>query len=72
MDRNKAMPRNAGRFTAISEKAWEIEKAERNLKKLKKIESSRIMYTHRMPNGTIVSASSEQRLNEIVEQLKNR
>lgn len=51
--------------TLAEEHKWETEKARKNLVKMKKIEKSRNMYSFRFKNGTIISASSPERLEEI-------
>lgn len=57
--------------TLSEERNYELAKAKRTLEKFKKIESKTPMYCTTF-NGIKVCAKSEQRLNEIIEQLKNR
>ena len=57
--------------TLSEERNYELAKAKRTLEKVKKIESKTIMYCTTF-NGMKVCAKTEERLNEIVEQLKNR
>ena len=57
--------------TLSEERKYELEKAKRTLEKFKKIESDTPMYCTTY-KGMRVCAKSEERLNEIVEQLKNR
>ena len=57
--------------TLSEERKYELEKAKRTLEKFKKIESHTPMYCTTY-KGTKVCAKTEERLNEIVEQLKNR
>lgn len=57
--------------TLSEERNYELAKAKRTLEKVKKIESKTTMYCTTF-NGIKVCAKSEQRLNEVVEQLKNR
>ena len=57
--------------TLSEERKYELEKAKRTLEKFKKIESNTPMYCTTY-KGMRVCAKTEERLNEIVEQLKNR
>ena len=57
--------------TLSEERKYELAKAKRILEKFKKIESNTPMYCTTY-KGTKVCAKTEERLNEIVEQLKNR
>ena len=57
--------------TLSEERKYELEKAKRTLEKFKKIESKTPMYCTTY-KGMRVCAKTEERLNEIVEQLKNR
>ena len=57
--------------TLSEERKYELEKAKRALEKFKKIESNTPMYCTTY-KGMKVCAKTEERLNEIVEQLKNR
>ena len=57
--------------TLSEERKYELEKAKRTLEKFKKIESNTTMYCTTY-KGMRVCAKTEERLNEIVEQLKNR
>lgn len=57
--------------TLSEERKYELAKAKRTLEKFKKIESNTPMYCTTY-KGTKVCAKTEERLNEIVEQLKNR
>ena len=56
--------------TLSEERKYELEKAKRTLEKFKKIESNTPMYCTTY-KGMRVCAKTEERLNEIVEQLKN-
>ena len=56
--------------TLSEERKYELEKAKRALEKFKKIESNTQMYCTTY-KGMRVCAKTEERLNEIVEQLKN-
>ena len=56
--------------TFSEERKIELEKAKRTLEKFKKIESNTPMYCTTY-KGMRVCAKTEERLNEIVEQLKN-
>ena len=57
--------------TLSEERKYELEKAKRTLEKFKKIESNTPMYCTTY-KGMRVCAKTEERLNEIVEQFKNR
>ena len=57
--------------TLSEERNYELAKAKRTLEKFKKIESKTTMYCTTY-KGMRVCAKTEERLNEIVEQLKNR
>ena len=57
--------------TLSEERKYELAKAKRILEKFKKIESNTPMYCTTY-KGTRVCAKTEERLNEIVEKLKNR
>ena len=57
--------------TLSEERKYELEKAKRTLEKFKKIESNTQMYCTTY-KGIRVCAKTEERLNEIVEKLKNR
>ena len=57
--------------TLSEERKYELEKAKRALEKFKKIESNTQMYCTTY-KGMRVCAKTEERLNEIVEQFKNR
>lgn len=57
--------------TLSEERNYELAKAKRTLEKFKKIESNTSMYCTTY-KGMKVCAKTEERLNEIVEQLKNR
>ena len=57
--------------TLSEERKYELEKAKRALEKFKKIESNTHMYCTTY-KGMRVCAKTEERLNEIVEQFKNR
>ena len=57
--------------TLSEERKYELEKAKRTLEKFKKIESNTPMYCATY-KGMRVCAKTEERLNEIVEQFKNR
>ena len=57
--------------TLSEERKYELEKAKRTLEKFKKIESDTQMYCTTY-KGMRVCAKTEERLNEIVEQFKNR
>ena len=57
--------------TLSEERNYELAKAKRTLEKFKKIESNTPMYCTTY-KGIRVCAKTEERLNEIVEQLKNR
>lgn len=69
MRKHKTKPTGVAQ-TFSEERKREQEKASRQLEKFKKIESNTTMYctTYR---GMRVCAKTEERLNEIVEQLKN-
>ena len=56
--------------TLSEERKYELAKAKRILEKFKKIESNTPMYC-KTYKGMRVCAKTEERLNEIVEQLKN-
>ena len=57
--------------TLSEERNYELAKAKRTLEKFKKIESKTTMYCTTF-NGIKVCAKSEQRLNEIINELKKR
>lgn len=57
--------------TLSEERKYELAKAKRTLEKFKKIESNTQMYCTTY-KGMRVCAKTEERLNEIVEQFKNR
>lgn len=57
--------------TPSEERNYELAKAKRTLEKFKKIESNTTMYCTTY-KGMRVCAKTEERINEIVEQLKNR
>ena len=57
--------------TLSEERKYELEKAKRALEKFKKIESNTQMYCTTY-KGMRVCAKTEERLNEIVEQLKKQ
>ena len=57
--------------TLSEERKYELAEAKRILDKFKKIESNTTMYCTTY-KGMKVCAKTEERLNEIVEQLKNR
>ena len=57
--------------TLSEERKYELEKAKRALEKFKKIESNTPMYCTTY-KGMKVCAKTEERLNEIVEQLKKQ
>ena len=57
--------------TLSEERKYELAKAKRILEKFKKIESNTPMYCTTY-KGIRVCAKTEERLNEIVEKLKNR
>lgn len=57
--------------TLTEEDKYELEKAKRTLKKFKKIEAQTPMFCTKVGKMT-VCAKSEERLKEIVEQLKNK
>lgn len=57
--------------TLSEERKYELAKAKRTLEKFKKIESDTTMYCTTY-KGMRVCAKTEERLKEIVEQLKNR
>ena len=70
MRKHKTKPTGIA-WTFREERKREQEKAIRQLEKFKKIESNTPMYCTTY-KGTKVCAKTEERLNEIVEQLKNR
>ena len=70
MRKDKTKPTGIAR-TLREEHKREQEKAKRTLEKFKKIESNTPMYCTTY-KGMRVCAKTEERLNEIVEQLKNR
>lgn len=57
--------------TLSEERKYELAKAKRTLEKFKKIESNTSLYCTTY-KGMRVCAKTEERLNEIVEQFKNR
>ena len=57
--------------TLSEERKYELAKAKRTLEKFKKIDSNTPMYCTTY-KGMRVCAKTEERLNEIVEQFKNR
>lgn len=57
--------------TLSEERNYELAKAKRTLEKFKKIERKTPLFCATY-KGTKVCAKTEERLNEIVEQLKNR
>ena len=57
--------------TLSEERKYELARAKRTLEKFKKIESNTPMYCTTY-KGMRVCAKTEERLNEIVEQFKNR
>lgn len=59
------------KHTLTEERNIEREKAKRTLKKMKEIEARTPMFCATV-NNTKVCASSEERLNEIINELKNR
>ena len=59
------------KHTLTEEKNIELEKARRRLKKLKTIEKETPMFCTTV-NNIKVCASSEERLNELINELKNR
>lgn len=70
MRKHKTKPTGIA-WTFREERKREQEKAIRQLEKFKKIESNTSMYCTTY-KGIRVCAKTEERLNEIVEQLKNR
>ena len=70
MIKDKTKPTGIAR-TLREERKREQEKASRQLENFKKIESNTPMYCTTY-KGIRVCAKTEERLNEIVEQLKNR
>ena len=70
MRKNKTKPTGVA-HTFSEERKREQEKAIMQLEKFKKIESNTPMYCTTY-KGMKVCAKTEERLNEIVEQLKNR
>ena len=70
MRKDKTKPTGVAQ-TFSEERKREQEKAKRTLEKYKKIESNTPMYCTTY-KGVKVCAKTEERLNEIVEQLKNR
>lgn len=70
MRKDKTKPTGVAQ-TFSEERKREQEKAIRQLEKFKKIEGNTQMYCTTY-KGMIVCAKTEERLNEIVEQLKNR
>ena len=70
MRKDKTKPTGIAR-TLREERKREQEKASRQLENFKKIESNTPMYCTTY-KGMRVCAKTEERLNEIVEQLKNR
>lgn len=69
MRKDKTKPTGVAQ-TFSEERKIEQEKAKRTLEKFKKIESNTLMYCTTY-KGMRVCAKTEERLNEIVEQLKN-
>lgn len=57
--------------TLSEERNYELAKAKRTLEKFKKIESKTTMYCTTF-NGIKVCAKTEERLKEIINELKNR
>ena len=70
MRKDKTKPTGVA-HTFSEERKREQEKASRQLENFKKIESNTPMYCTNY-KGIRVCAKTEERLNEIVEQLKNR
>ena len=70
MKKDKTKPTGIA-WTFYEERKREREKASRQLEKFKKIESNTPMYCTTY-KGTRVCAKTEERLKEIVEQLKNK
>ena len=64
MRKDKTKPTGIAR-TLREERKREQEKASRQLEKLKAFESSLTMYRYKFPNGMIISASTEEGLEEM-------
>ena len=69
MRKDKTKPTGIAR-TLREERKREQEKAIKQLKKVKEFEASHTMYRYRFPNGTIISASTKERLEEMKDSLE--
>ena len=69
MRKDKTKPTGIAR-TLREERKREQEKAIRQLEKMKAFESSHTMYHYRFPNGTIISASTKEGLEEMKDSLE--
>ena len=64
MRKYKKKPTGIAR-TFYEERNREREKASKQLEKLKKFEASHTMYSYKLPNGMIISASTKEGLEEM-------
>ena len=69
MRKDKTKPTGIAR-TLREERKREQEKAIKQLEKLKEFEASHTMYRYRFPNGTIISASTKEGLEEMKDSLE--
>ena len=69
MRKDKTKPTGVAR-TFSEERKREQENAIRQLEKMKAFESSHAMYRYRFPNGTIISASTKEGLEEMKDSLE--
>ena len=69
MRKDKTKPTGVA-HTFSEERKREQENAIRQLEKMKAFESSHTMYHYRFPNGTIISASTKEGLEEMKDSLE--
>ena len=69
MRKDKTKPTGIA-WTLREERKREQEKAIKQLEKLKEFEASHTMYRYRFPNGTIISASTKEGLEEMKDSLE--
>lgn len=69
MRKHKTKPTGIA-WTFREERKREQEKAIKLLEKLKEFEASHTMYHYRFPNGTIISASTKEGLEEMKDSLE--
>ena len=69
MRKHKTKPTGIA-WTFYEERKREREKAIKQLEKLKEFEASHTMYRYRFPNGTIISASTKEGLEEMKDSLE--